>query len=106
MSLGPSGFPFEIYFAKILENYNYKTKVDNIIPGKIILHEVDIIAEKNKKKYMIECKYHNEIGVHTKLHVAMYTYARFLDVKKYDIPWLVTNTKCVDVALDYAKGVV
>ena len=105
MSLGPSGFPFEHYFARVIENYGYETKVDNYIKGKRITHEVDIIAKKEKKTYMIECKYHNEAGINTRLHPAMYTYARFLDTGKFDTPWLATNTKCVDDAVEYAKGV-
>lgn len=105
MSLGPSGFPFEQYFARILEHYGYKTKVSNVMKGKRIWHEVDIIAEKKDKTYMIECKYHNFIGNNTRLHPAMYTYARFLDINLFDTPWLSTNTKCVDDAIEYAKGV-
>jgi len=73
--------------------------------GKIIVHEVDIIAKK-EKSYMIECKYHNEPGTSTSLHPALYTYARFLDLReKPDMPWLVTNTKCSQDAEDYARGV-
>ena len=105
MSLGPSGFPFEQYFARILENYGYKTKVANLMKGKRIWHEVDIVAEKKDKTYMVECKYHNLIGTNTKLHPAMYTYARFLDINLFDAPWLATNTKCVNDAIEYAKGV-
>jgi hypothetical protein len=108
MSLGPSGFPFEQFFAGVLREYGYKTKVGTKQKGKIITHEIDIIAEKEnpQKSYMIECKYHNEPGKHTKLQPAMYTYARFLDLKiKLDQPWLVTNTKCSKDAIDYAKGV-
>jgi predicted RecB family endonuclease len=55
MSLGPSGFLFEQFFSEILKNYGYKTKINVFLKGKIITHEIDIIAEKNKK-YMIECK--------------------------------------------------
>ncbi len=105
MNLGPSGFPFEEYFTRILDNYGYETKLGNYIKGKRIIHEIDIVAKKNKLKYMIECKYHNELGTNTKLHPAMYTYARFLDVGIFDIPWLVTNTKCVKDAVEYGKGV-
>lgn len=105
MDLGPTGFPFEKYFSKILEHYGFKTKVGTKIKGKKIYHEVDIIAEKDKK-FMIECKYHNELGTTTRLHPAMYTYARFLDLKrhKFDKGWLVTNTKCSEDAKLYAKG--
>jgi len=105
MELGPTGFPFEQYFAKILEEYGYTTKTDQKIKGKIITHEIDVIATKENKTYMIECKYHNDSGKFTSLHPAMYTYARFLDVKKFDFPWLSTNTKCSDDAVNYAKGV-
>jgi hypothetical protein len=105
MALGPSGFPFEQFFGDILKHYGYETRVGNFMKGKIITHEVDIIAKK-EKSYMIECKYHNEPGTSTDLHPALYTYARFLDLRdRPDMPWLVTNTKCSKDAEDYAHGV-
>jgi hypothetical protein len=107
MSLGPTGFPFESFFARILEYNGFKTSTGNKLKGKIIFHEVDIIAKK-EKKFMIECKYHNERGTITRLHPAMYTYARFLDLKEtqdFDQGWLVTNTKCSPDANNYSKGV-
>jgi hypothetical protein len=93
MSLGPTGFPFEDFFARVLEYHGYKTKTDRHLKGKVITHEVDIVAVK-KKKWMVECKYHNENGTISRLHPAMYTYARFLDLsrQKFDGGWLVTNT--------------
>jgi len=106
MSLGPTGFPFEKYFANLLGYYGYETKVGVIMKGEKIYQEVDIVAKK-EKKIMIEAKYHNQIGTITRLHPAMYTYARFLDLKKhkFDQPWLVTNTKCSIDAIKYASGV-
>jgi len=105
MSLGPSGFPFEEYFAQILQNYGYKTKVGTVMKGKKITHEVDIIAHK-VKRYMVECKYHNRVGIHTKSKSALYTYARFLDLKdSFDFSWLVTNTHCSKDVIEYAKSV-
>jgi hypothetical protein len=106
MQLGPSGFPFEDFFAGILKYYGFKSKTGNKIKGKKIYHEVDIVAEK-KKKFMIECKYHNDPGKYTDLQPAMYTYARFLDIKKqgFHQSWLVTNTRCSKDAKNYSKGV-
>jgi hypothetical protein len=108
MELGPSGFPFEEFFSQILQNYGYKTEVGGFLKGKVINHEVDIIA-RNKLTYMIEAKYHNRAGIHTDTKVAMYTYARFLDInsskKRFDKAWLVTNTKCTHNAIAYAGGV-
>lgn len=109
MMLGPDGFAFEEYIAQILQNYGYKTKTDIHIKGKKVFQEVDIFAI-NKLNYMIETKYHNQIGIYTDTKVAMYTYARFLDIKsnpknKIDKAWLITNTRCTHNAVDYAKGV-
>lgn len=106
MSLGPHGFAFEVYFSQILEEYGFDTKTSNMIRGKRIMQEIDIIATK-KYAYMIECKYHNKTGNYTGLKEAMYTYARFLDVKKkkLDYSWLATNTHCSNKAIKYSKGV-
>lgn len=108
MALGPTGFPFEKFFARVLEYHGFKTTVDNKLKGKRIIHEVDIVATDLKnKKWMVECKYHNEAGTITKLHPALYTYARYLDLPnyKFDASWLVTNTKCSEDAVEYSKGV-
>ncbi len=105
MSLGPTGFSFEKFFAEVLKHYGYETEVGKMVQGKNIRHEVDITAKK-KKVYMIENKYHNSLGNYTNLKVALYTYARFLDMKKhFDHPWLVTNTRVSRNARTYAKGV-
>jgi len=106
MALGPSGFPFEKYFARILSEYGYKVKLNQNVKGKKVNQEIDIVAEANNK-FMIECKYHNDRGKHAGLKEAMYTYARFLDIKKhgFDYPWLVTNTHLSNDAISYAKGV-
>lgn len=62
---------------------------------------------------MIECKYHNSHGARSDLKVALYTYARFLDVKevwekhanveRFHQAVLVTNTKCTSEAIKFAK---
>lgn len=109
MKLGPSGFPFEEFFSQVLRNYGYKTKIGAHIMGKAIFQEIDIVASK-KLTIMIEAKYHNAPGIKTDTKVAMYTYARYLDIKSnsknhFDSAWLVTNTKCTSQAIKYAGGV-
>ncbi|MCH7850520.1 MAG: restriction endonuclease [Nanoarchaeota archaeon] len=110
MSLGPSGYTFEKYIAKILDNYGYKTEVGKKLRGKVVIQEIDIIATKNNFTSMIEAKYHNSHGIRTNTKVAMYTYARFLDVKSnpknsFNDTWLVTNTACTNNAVRYSEGV-
>lgn len=105
MMLGPTGYPFEDFIAKILQSLGYETKVRQIVPGKCISHEIDVIAKKGNKINMIEAKFHNNIGTRSEVHVALYTYARFQDVKdknNFDEGWLVTNTKTTTEAISYA----
>jgi len=110
--LGPAGFVFEHFIGEILKEYDYSTKVHNIIRGYCVSHEVDVIATKENKSYMIECKYHNVPGIYTGLREVLYTYARFLDLcegskqgicQKFEQPWLVCNTKFSDDTIQYAK---
>ncbi len=105
MMLGPTGFPFEKFVARLLREYGYKTRTDTFVSGKCVIQEVDVLAVKEGKKYMVECKYHNAPGNRTDLKVLMYTYARFLDIKHKGFvqPWLVTNTKCTSEAEIYAR---
>ena len=108
MQLGPTGYPFEKFFALILKNHGYDVKINQMFRGKVVRHEIDVVAKdiKTKKRYMVEAKYHNSMGIHTKVKIPLYVYARFLDIKNnFDFPWLVTNTKCTPDALNYAKGV-
>ncbi len=107
MELGPTGYPFEKFVAGILQAQGYKTLTNQIINGKCVTHEVDVVAQ-NDKKYMIECKFHSLAGGRTDIKDALYTYARFLDVKqknKFDYPWLITNTKVTQEAKAYASCV-
>lgn len=104
MTLGPTGFPFERYIAEILKEYGYRVRVGKVVWGRCISHEIDVTAQKGKNRFMIECKYHNSRGNRSDSKVAMYTLARFLDLKdRFQQAWLVTNTKCTSQAIRYAK---
>ncbi|MBI2049496.1 restriction endonuclease [Candidatus Roizmanbacteria bacterium] len=103
--LGPTGFPFEDYVAEILKLEGYSVLVRQILSGKCISHEVDIVAQKNATKTVIECKFHNNPGIKCHIHVSLYTKARFDDIKDKNHlteTWLVTNTKMTSDALTYA----
>lgn len=114
MELGPSGFPFEKYVAEILKAYGYRTQVGQFVRGGCVSHEVDVVAEKENRHFMVECKYHNSGGIRSDVKVALYVNARFLDIKKvwekfpdhknfFHQAWLVTNTKCTSQAVRYAN---
>jgi len=42
MNLGPTGYPFEKYIAKVLNTYNFTTKTNQVLNGKCVFHEVDV----------------------------------------------------------------
>jgi hypothetical protein len=112
-SLGPSGYPFEKYIARVLSGYGYQVDVGRVVDGYCVKHEVDVIARKGKEHFFIECKYHTTPGAATDVKVALYVQSRFLDLKKAMelVPgnkrshyegWLVTNTRCTTDAIEYA----
>jgi ribosomal protein L21E len=116
MELGPTGFPFEKFIAVLLEAEGYQTLTDQIVQGHCVKHEVDIIAEKDNKHFMIECKFHGMAGNICDVKHALYVHARFLDVEKtwinkpghaqkFHQGWLVTNTRLSGDAEKYGQCV-
>jgi len=104
MDLGPTGYPFEKFISAILQTMGHQVSINQIVQGKCVSHEIDVVSQ-NKEKYMIECKFHGIPGGRTDIKVALYTYARFLDVKEkgdFDLPWLITNTRLTQEAKAYA----
>lgn len=80
MELGPSGYPFEHFVAALLEQQGFQTRVGMVIQGRCVSHEIDIIALKNEKKILAECKFHNRPGVKCSVRVPLYIHSRFRDV--------------------------
>ena len=112
LELGPSGYPFEKFIAKLLEIQGYKCTVNKIQQGKCVTHELDVVAEKDNVKIMIECKYHSEADRKSDVKIPLYINSRFLDVKnvwekenphKVYKGMVVTNTRFSQDAVDYAK---
>lgn len=104
--LGPTGFPFEKYLAKVFSDQGYKAETDLTLQGECVSHEIDILLEKDGKREIVEAKFHNQKFGKTDVQVLLYTYARFLDVKgpnNIDNVWVATNTKLTTDAIAYAK---
>lgn len=114
MELGPSGFPFEKFVGRILEREGFDAKVGVIVQGNCVQHEVDVIAQKDNKHYMIECKYHSNQGRFCNVKIPLYIHSRFLDVEKqwakqeghgtkFHQGSLYTNTRFTTDAIQYGK---
>jgi AF1548-like, C-terminal/Restriction endonuclease len=112
MKLGPGGYAFERYWGGLLEELGYSTTYDETIRGRCVDHEVDVVATKNKQRRLAECKFHNAPGARTDIQVALYVYARSLDLRKRkprppgsERFELVTNTRFSTEAMRYAQCV-
>lgn len=114
LDLGPSGFPFERFIARILEHDGYRTKVGAVVQGRCVRHEIDVTADRSDQRFMVECKYHNQPGRICDVKVPLYIHARFQDVEQqgrsipgqgvhFDQGWLVTNTRFSVDALRFGQ---
>ncbi len=111
--LGPSGFPFEKFIAELFRAQGFETVTNQMLKGKCVEHEVDVVAWNEKRLVMVEAKFHNELGLKSDLKVALYVKARFDDLRgvafnfggrgrMLDEGMLITNTKFTENALRYA----
>jgi hypothetical protein len=73
-------------------------------------YEIDFLAKNNELTYLGECKYHTFSGARVDLKVALYNYARFLDIlnssrfkSSSTKAIIVTNTKFTTEAIKYCK---
>lgn len=104
--LGPTGYPFEQYLARIFKDQGYDVQTDLQMRGDCVTHEIDLLLLKDNSRQIVEAKFHNSPTTKSDIQTALYTYARFLDVKdKNDIDnvWLITNTKLSQDAITYTQ---
>jgi len=107
--LGPSGYPFEKFIAGMLAQFGYKTKTNIMMNGKCVVHEVDVVAYKNKTKGIIEAKFHRNAGYKTSIQTVLYVNARYQDIKsnfdknEKSTGWLVTNAKFSSDCINYGE---
>lgn len=110
MELGPSGFPFERFIARIFAYEGFEVRTGSILNGKCVTHEIDVIAESKTEIHLVECKYHNSTGISVDVKTPLYVHSRFQDVlEKGQIPgnrkftgWIATNSKFTGDAKTYS----
>ncbi|MCC7570700.1 restriction endonuclease [Candidatus Micrarchaeota archaeon] len=107
--LGPTGYPFENFIAELFKYKGYSVKKGYVLKGKCVMHEVDVVAEKENEKIMIECKFHSKPWMTSGIQTALYCYARFLDLNdglksnKFTELTLVSSTKFSRDVRKYSK---
>jgi Restriction endonuclease len=112
--LGPAGFFFEKYIARLFAAEHYETKTNLILQGKCVSHEIDVVIRKDQVISMVECKFHMGKDINSDVKVPMYILSRFNDLKerkhaifsgKESISkcWIVTNNRFTSDAITFAK---
>lgn len=110
--LGPEAF--EVYISNLLEENGYKCEWNVLIKGASVEHQIDIVATKDGKAYLVECKRHERFQRFSGLKTILQIHARLQDIKKgynektcdynFNSAWIITNTKFSQHAIDYAKA--
>ena len=108
---------FEQFVSLLLAAYGYKIKTNQIIDGKCVDHEIDVVAEKGNEVILVEVKHHFQPHTFTGLPVFLEVQAKFEDfVEGYKVGrnkinfnkvLVVGNTKISDHAKRYStcKGI-
>ncbi len=116
LDLGPSGYPFEIFVGRLFESFGYQVKIGELIQGKCVQHEVDVVAFKPGEQVIVECKFRGDVKGKTNVQVPLYIHSRFMDIKekwkedptKKDLnirSFVATNTRFTLDAIQYAECV-
>jgi hypothetical protein len=113
LDLGPSGYPFEKFVGRLMAFKGYDVQVSEIIQGRCVTHEVDVIAKKQNEHIYTECKFHRDRKKND-VKIPMYIKSRFDDIRNQLGPleenknveikgMLITNTRFTTDAIDFGK---
>lgn len=112
MELGPTGFPFEQFIARVFQAMRFETETGKLMEGNCVRHEVDVVAYKGAEQHLIECKFHQQKGVFCDVKIPLYIHARFADIEERLAKtekdrtlsltgWVATNTHFTKDAISY-----
>jgi len=102
MELGPSGYPFEQYIGALMRAQGYQVQVGVQVEGRCVMHEVDVLAEKDDRRLAIECKFGATSSKRLDVKVPLYIRSRVQDLfdawqaqsggesRQYE-GWIITN---------------
>jgi hypothetical protein len=114
--LGPAGFFFEKYIARLFVAEGCEAKTNIILQGKCVSHEIDVVFKKESRIAMVECKFHVSINAASDIKVPLYIHSRYNDIKEEQHTifsnndtisecWIATNNRFTSDAIAYASCV-
>ena len=104
---------FEHFVAMLLEEYGYTVVANQIVAGKCVEHEIDVIAKKDNEVIYVEVKHHLQYHTFTGMGVFLEARATLEDLQEgfkigkhnfnFTKALVVCNTKISDHAMKYAS---
>ena len=106
-------FFFEKYIARIFQAEGCETKINIVLQGQCVSHEIDVLFKKEDRISMVECKFHGSATAASDVKVPLYIHSRFNDLKakRHAIfanndfiaeCWIATNNRFTSDAITYA----
>ncbi|MEC3881207.1 restriction endonuclease [Parapedobacter sp. 10938] len=111
--LGPAGYYFEQWVAKLFNHADYQTLTSQHLAGNSVTHEVDVVAQKDDELLLVECKFRNTEDAKITVTTPMYFLSRVNDFEgrtfsffgkesQFTAGWLVTNAYMTTDSVDFA----
>ncbi|HWK59172.1 MAG TPA: restriction endonuclease [Parapedobacter sp.] len=111
--LGPAGYYFEQWVAKLFNHAHYQTLTGQLLAGNSVTHEIDVVAQKGDEMLLVECKFRNTDDAKITVTTPMYFLSRVNDFNGRtfsffgkDMPftagWLVTNAYMTTDSIDFS----
>ncbi len=112
--LGPAGYYFEQWVAKLFQHAHYQTITSQLLVGNSVTHEVDVVAQKADELLLVECKFRNTVDAKITVTTPMYFLSRVKDFEgrefsffgkpmQFTAGWLVTNAYMTTDSIDFGK---
>ncbi|HLV45477.1 MAG TPA: restriction endonuclease [Flavobacterium sp.] len=112
--LGPEGYHFEKWIAKIFQKQGMDAVTSQTLQGCAVTHEVDVLAAKNDELWICECKFRNDDSAKIGVTTPMYFLSRFNDLKPNTFDYfgkqlrpaygcLITNAHFTSDSIDFAN---
>ena len=114
IALGPAGFYFEKFIARLFELQGFQTRSNVFLDGSCVSHELDVVIKKDNHLAMVECKFHSGQENKSDVKVPMYILSRFNDLNQNQYRffetdeqltkcWIVTNNKFTSEAIKFGE---
>lgn len=79
--LGPEGYYFEKWVTKLFQAQGFHAVSGQNLQGEAVKHEIDVVASKDERLVLCECKFRNDVDAKISVTTPMYFLSRFNDLK-------------------------